>query len=201
MRKISKTAQALKFVKAKPVLRPKDLASHGIPPVYLQRLRKSGQLIQIGRGLYRHSKHRPTAQHTLATAAKRIPQGVICLLSSLQFHGLTTQSPAVVWMAIDWKARRPVTADLPIRILRFSGASMRQGFSVHLIEGVQARITLPAKTVADCFKYRNKVGLDVAIEALRDCLRQRKCSIDEIWKYARICRVGNVIRPYLESVS
>lgn len=104
-------------------------------------------------------------------------------------------------MAIDRKARHPVTAEIPIRILRFSGASMRQGFAEHTIEGVRVRITLPAKTVADCFKYRNKVGVDVAIEALRDCRMRRKCSIDEIWKYAKICRVGNVIRPYLESVS
>jgi len=129
-----------------------------------------------------------------------MPSGIICLLSALRFHGLTTQSPYEIWMAIGHKARSPKKPGIPIRITRYSGKSLTSGVEQHKIEGVSIRVYNPAKTVADCFKFRNKIGLDVALEALRDCYRSRKCTMDELWKYAKICRVANIMKPYLESL-
>jgi predicted transcriptional regulator of viral defense system len=124
---------------------------------------------------------------------------VICLLSALQFHDLTTQAPFEVWMAIDVRARRPRGTTPPLRIVRFSGRALTEGVEVHEIEGVRVRVYGPAKTVADCFKYRNKIGLDVALEALRDYRRQHPAGMDELWHFAHTCRVSNVMRPYLEA--
>ena len=126
---------------------------------------------------------------------------MICLLSALRFHGLTTQNPAEVWLAIDRKARAPREPELPLRIVRFSGAARTAGVETHRIDGVAVPVYGVAKTVADCFKYRRKIGTDVALEALRDCWRSGSCSMDELWRYAAVCRVTNVMRPYLESVT
>jgi len=128
------------------------------------------------------------------------PHGVVCLLSALRFHSLTTQSPAEVWLAIGSKVWRPKVDYPRLRICRFSARALEAGVEEHAVDGVIVRVTNPAKTVADCFKYRNKIGLDVALEALRDCRRQRSCSNDELWHYATICRVANVMRPYMEAV-
>jgi len=136
--------------------------------------------------------------HSLAEIAKRVPHGVICLLSALRFHEMTTQAPFEVWVAIDPKAHLPRDYGVPVRVVRFSGQVLREGITTHTIEGVDVPIYSPAKTVADCFRYRNKVGLDVAIEALRDCRRQQKCDYDELWHYAIVCRVAQVMKPYLE---
>jgi predicted transcriptional regulator of viral defense system len=125
---------------------------------------------------------------------------VICLLSALRFHGLTTQNPFEVWVMIGPKARQPALDHPPLRVIRASGAALATGAEVHELEGVQVRVTTPAKTVADCFKYRRKVGTDVALEALRDCWRQRRATMDEIRRYAEIDRMANVMRPYLESL-
>jgi predicted transcriptional regulator of viral defense system len=141
-----------------------------------------------------HSEHQ-----TIVQAAMRLPHGVVCLLSALRFHDLTTQSPFEVWMAIDGKARSPKEDIIPLRIVRFSGKALTAGVESHSIEGVKIRVYNPAKTIADCFKYRNKIGLDVAIEALRDCWRKR-ATADEVWHYAKVCRVSRVMRPYLESI-
>ena len=135
----------------------------------------------------------------MATACKLVPRGVICLLSALQFHDLTTQAPFEVWMAIDVRARRPRRKTPPLRIVRFSGEALTAGVETHKVEGVPVRVYGPAKTVADCFKYRNKIGLDVALEALRDYRREHPGGMDELWHFARICRVANVMRPYLEA--
>ena len=137
----------------------------------------------------------------LAQASVRVPHGVVCLLSALRFHGLTTQNPAEVWMAIDRKARAPVERELPLRVVRFSGAALTAGVEVHRVDRVPVRIYGPAKTVADCFKYRRKIGVDVAIEALRDCLRTRRCTIDDLWRFAAVCRMQNVMHPYLEALA
>ena len=142
-----------------------------------------------------------TINHSLTEVARRVPNGVICLLSALQFHNIGTQLPHEVWLAIPPKARRPKGLPVKIHIVHFSGAAFTEGSKEHAIENVQVRIYHPAKTVADCFKYRNKVGLDVALEALRECWRGRKATMDEICKYAKVCRVGNVMRPYLESLT
>lgn len=197
----SSTAEKiLHLAKEKSILRPRDLDSHGIPRRWMSRLYERGELIRIGRGLYTLTDAVPTENRSLAEVAKRIPSAVICLLSALQFHELTTQVPHQVWIAVASKARSPKVSDLPTRIIRFSGDSFTAGIDTCEIEGVQVRIYNPAKTVADCFKFRNKVGLDVAIEALKDCLRKRKATVDELWTYAGICRVANVIKPYLESL-
>jgi predicted transcriptional regulator of viral defense system len=137
----------------------------------------------------------------LAAAGARVPHGVVCLLSALRFHDLTTQNPSEVWLAIDRKARAPDQRELPLRIVRFSGKARLKGIEEHEIDGVKVRIYNPAKTVADCFKYRRKIGTDVALEALHDCWRSKRCTADELWLYAAICRVTNVMRPYLETVA
>jgi predicted transcriptional regulator of viral defense system len=182
------------------VLRPRDLAAHGIPPVYLQRLARAGRVERIGRGLYEPVGGDFTAEHSLAEAAKRVPQGVVCLLSALRFHELTTQNPHDIWLAIPPRAWAPREPGLPLRLVRFSGKALTEGIETHRIEGVDVRVYSPAKTVADCFKYRNKVGLDVALEALRDVWRGRRATMDELLHYARLCRVANVMRPYRESL-
>ena len=190
----------LKIVKENGVIRPRDLESHGIPRKYLNHMYRKGLLSRVGRGLYVPSDVDPTEHHTIAEVCKRVPGGVVCLISALQFHGLTTQMPFEVWMAIDHKARYPREPQLPIRIVRFSGQALNSGIDDSSIEGVPVKVYNPAKTVADCFKFRNKIGLDVALEALRECLRQRKCTNDDLWRYGKICRVLNVMKPYLEAL-
>jgi predicted transcriptional regulator of viral defense system len=156
---------------------------------------------QVGRGLYVAEGSRVTEHHTLVEATKRVPHGVICLLSALRFHGLTTQAPHQVWMGIAHKARRPRADYPPLRIMHFSGEALSYGVREKKLEGVIVRVFDPAKTVADCFKFRNKIGLDVALEALRDCYRQKKATMDELFMAARVCRVARIIQPYLESLT
>lgn len=183
------------------VIRPKDMDEYGIHRKYVHMLHRRGILNRVGRGLYVLAESKPSENRTIAEACKRVPSGVVCLLSALRLHDLTTQSPYEIWMAIDHKARQPKEPAIPIRIVRFSGKALSSGIEQHEVEGVAVRVYNPAKTVADCFKYRNKIGLDVALEALRDCYRSRKCTMDVLWKYAKICRVGNIMKPYLESLT
>ena len=179
------------------VLRAKDLKAYGIPRVILTRLHQKARLKRVARGLYVLPEADLSEHHTLAEACKRVPHGVVCLLSALRFHGLTTQAPFEVWLALDGKARKPRLKAPPLHIVRFSGRARRFGVEERSVEGVTVRVTSPAKTVADCFKYRNKIGLDVAVEALRDYRHTRK-SLDELWKAAGVCRMASVMRPYLE---
>lgn len=197
----TKTDKLLALAKEKGILRPRDLDEHDIPHKYLSRLAERGDLVRLGRGLYQHAEHEVTAEHTLAEAAKRVPSGVICLLSALRFHGLTTQNPFEVWMAIGHKDREPQVEHLSLRIVRMSGQARTLGIEEHTVEKVPVKVYSPAKTVADCFKFRSKVGLDVAIEALRDFHRQQVGTMDELWRYAGICRVQSVMRPYMEAVA
>ena len=193
--------KALKVVREAGVFRSRDLAAHGISREYLRRLESKGFLVRESRGLYRVREAQVTENHSLAAVCKKVSHGVVCLLSALRFHELTTQAPFEVWLAIDRKARRPKAEGLPLRLVRFSGPALRQGVDEHSIEGVQVRVYNPAKTVADCFKYRNKIGLDVAMEALCDGWTQRKLTMDALWHFATIDRVANVMRPYLESAT
>jgi len=195
----SPTDQLAQLVRDAGILRSRDLA--GIPRQYLRLAKEQGKVTRVARGLYVATDADVTEHHDLALAAKRVPHGVVCLLSALRFHELTTQMPFEVWLAIDAKARLPKTEYPPLRIVRFSGAALTYGATPHTIEGVTVRITTPARTVADCFKYRNKIGLDVALEALRDCSHQRKARLDEIWEAAKVCRVAIVIRPYMEALT
>ena len=142
--------------------------------------------------------YEPTEYHGVIEVCSRIPKAVVCLLSALQFHDLTTQLPYEVWVAVK-RPSSPVIMDAPVRVIYLSNTAYSEGIEKHNIEGVEVKVYCPAKTVADCFKYRNKIGLDVAIEALRDCLTQKKSTVDDIWKYAKVCRVANIIRPYLEA--
>jgi len=193
----SRTERVLKMVRKAGILRPRDLDECGIPRQYLRILHHRGLVRRIGRGLYVAHDAPVTEHHSLAEACKRVPHAVVCLLSALRFHGLTTQMPRQVWLALDEKARLPRPDTLSLRIVRFPPNALAAGVQKHSIEGVTVKMYDIAKTVADCFKYRNKIGLDVALEALRECWRERRATMDEFWHYAKICRMANVMRPYL----
>lgn len=197
----TKRDRLLSVAKRRGAIRPKELEELGIARTYLERLCREGELKKVARGLYVLSDAQPTENRSLAEVSIKVPAGVVCLLSALRFHDLTTQAPYEVWLALDRKARKPRIDELPVRIVRFSGDALNEGIEEHNVEGVNVRIYCPAKTVADCFKYRNKIGLDVAIEALRDCRRHMKCSADDLWRYARICRVWKVLQPYMEALT
>ena len=190
--------KVIALLKRKGVLRPRDLDRHSIPREILRRLCDRGAVQRIGHGLYRLTNGKESEHVTLAEVSKQIPGGVVCLISALRFHNLTTQSPFEVWLAIDVKAYRPKT-DLPVRFVRYSGPALSEGAVTHKIDGVPVKIYNLAKTIADCFKYRNKIGLDIALDALKECRKEQRCSMDELWHYAKICRVSNVMRPYLEA--
>lgn len=191
----------LDLVRNQGLIRPRDLAPLGIPRVALTRAVRRGQLERIGRGLYGLPGRPISAHGALAEVARRVPKGVVCLLSALRFHGLTTQAPFEVWLAIDNKAIAPKLDYPPLRIVRFSGAALTEGVEEQVVDGVKVRVTGVAKTVADCFKYRNKIGLDVALEALREAWREKRMTSDDLWRYAKVCRVANVMRPYMESLT
>ncbi|MDX2029366.1 MAG: type IV toxin-antitoxin system AbiEi family antitoxin domain-containing protein [Blastocatellia bacterium] len=188
------------LMRATGVVRASEFTRSGIHPMTLRRLVDRGIVARDGRGLYRLIGAELSENHSLIQAAKRVPNGVICLLSALRFHGLTTQKPFEVWMAIERGTRRPVVNPPPLRVHSFSGEAFAAGIEEHEMEGVGVRVYSPAKTIADCFKFRYKIGVEVALEALRDGLRQRKATVDEIWHYAEICRVARVIYPYLEAL-
>ncbi|MFI5338606.1 MAG: AbiEi antitoxin N-terminal domain-containing protein [Candidatus Methylomirabilales bacterium] len=190
--------RALRLARRLGVVRSKDLVREGVTRTALQRLVKCGKLERARRGLYVLAGADLGERRTLAEASRRVPHGVVCLLSALQFHGFTTQTAREVWMAIGPKVWRPKNADLPLRFVYMSGLSFETGIQTHKVYGVPVRVYSPAKTIVDCFKYRNKVGLDVAMEALRDAWRHRRCTINELWKWAKVCRVANVMRPYME---
>ena len=185
------------------IVRARDLAIEGVSHQYLQSLHRRGLLARIGRGLYTlpDAAGRFDEHAMLAAVAKRMPGGVICLLSALRFHDLTTQTPFEVWVAVEHSAYVPRNPALPLRVVYFSGAAFTDGIEEHVVNGVPVRVYSPAKTVADCFKYRNKIGLDVALEALRETWRERRATMDELWRYAKVCRVANVMRPYLASLN
>jgi predicted transcriptional regulator of viral defense system len=188
-------------LRKKGIARARDFSAAGVPRIYLRRMLDEGTIVQRGRGLYQLPDATFSASHSLAEVARAVPHGVIGLLSALQFHELTTQTPHEVWMLIGWKKWAPKNPSVALRLVRATGEALTAGLKIHNIEKVPVHITVPAKTVADCFKHRSKIGLDVALEALRDCIRKRKATRDEIWHYAGVDRVQNVMRPYLESLS
>jgi predicted transcriptional regulator of viral defense system len=192
--------KAVRYVRQHGIVRPRDLEAVGIPREYLLRLYRQGKLSRSGRGIYTLPNASITERHTYAEVAKRTPGAVLCLLSALTFHEITTQNPASIWIALGKGARMPAPESNSLRVVRLSGLSLSEGIETHRVEGVSVRVYSAAKTVADCFKFRNKIGLDIAIEALKDCLSQKKASINDIYRYAKICRVSNVIRPYMEAL-
>ncbi len=184
----------------RPLIRARDLEPLDISRTVLQRLVAEGKVERVGRGLYARLDADLDAAHTLAQAQLRVPNGIICLLSALRFYDLTTQNPFEVWIAIDRKATKPKVEYPPLHVVRFSGQALKKEVEKYDIDGVSVKITSPARTVADCFKYRNKIGLDVALEALRDYRRGKVGSIDDLWNAAKLDRVTKVMRPYLEAM-
>lgn len=192
--------RALALLKARGMLRLKDFVAAGIAPETLARLVRDELVVRPARGMYQLADAQVDAAHALAEAALLVPKGVICLISALQFHGLTLQMPSAVWMGIDSAAWRPRIAYPPIRFVRFAAPALREGAKRHRIDGVDVPVTEPARTIADCFRYRSKVGLDVALEGLREGLRRRRCTPDQIHRAATAARVWSVLRPYLEAI-
>lgn len=182
-------------------VRTLELEKAGIARTQIARLVAAGKLQKIGRGLYARADYQGTENSALVAVAKRAPNVVFCLLTALRVHEITTQSPFEVWIAIANKDHPPRLEYPPLRTVRFSEASLQYGVEVKVAEGVALRITSPAKTVADCFKFRNKIGLDVALEALREGWRARRFAMDELDRCAAICRVQRVMRPYLEALT
>ena len=179
--------------------RPRDLTRLGLRREYVLRLSERGALVRVARGLYAVPDAETSTHRSLVEVARGAPAAPVCLLSALRFHELTTQAPPEVWIALDVHAWRPRRTPFPVRTVYFSGAALRAGVEVHKIDGVPVRIYSAAKTVADCFKYRNKIGTEVAVEALKDYLKKYRRGADALWRFAKICRVANVMRPYLEA--
>jgi predicted transcriptional regulator of viral defense system len=182
------------------IARSRDLERAGVARTQIRRLVARGQIERVARGLYALPGAPRSEQQDLAEAARRVPGGVVCLLSALRFHGLTTQNPFEVWLAIDRKAWRPRIEHPPLRLVYLSGASLREGVEEHDVGGVKIRVFSAAKTVTDCFKFRNKIGTDVAVEALRDYRRKHPKELEAVWRFAEVDRVARVLQPYLESL-
>ena len=190
----------LSLARQKGLLRASDLDAIEAPRVVLTRLIEGGLLERVSRGLYRLPSHPGSEHEGLATIAAKVPQAVFCLLTALQFHELTTQLPRQVWIAMPRGSHVPRVDYPPIKMVQMTGAVYTAGIEEHLRDGVTLRVYSAAKTVADCSKHRNKIGLDVALEALKDARAERMASADDLWRYAKVCRVANVMRPYLEAI-
>lgn len=194
------TAKAL--IQRRGAVRSRELVDAGIARAQLSRLVAAGELIRLARGVYTAPGVDLTAtEEGVLVVAERIPEARLCLLTALRMHGLTTQAPFEVWIAIGNKDRPPRLDWPPLRVVRFSGEALTAGLETRSMGGKKVRVTSAAKTITDCFKFRSLVGLDVAIEGLRDALRARAVTVDELWKYAQICRVTKLMRPYLEALA
>lgn len=193
--------KAIEIISKNGMARLREIKAAGIPEVVVARLAKTGRVVRLARGLYQLPNADLQTSHTLAEVAKIVPKGVICLISALVYHELTLQMPPFIWVAIEGHTRQPKHRYPPMRFVRFSKKALTEGVEQHVIEGVAVKITSPAKTIVDCFRFRNKIGVDVAISALREALRKRRCTPDEIIKHARSLRIASVIRPYLEAMT
>lgn len=192
--------RALDLLKTRGMMRLKDFIAKNIEPETLARLVRDKQVVRPARGLYQLPDAPIDAAHTLVEATVLVPKGVICLISALQFHEFTLQMPSAVWMAIERSAWKPMISYPPIRFVRFSRWAMTDGVEWYSIQSYKVHITNPARTIVDCFRYRNKVGIDVAMEALREGIRRRKCTPDQLWQYAKKARIWTIMRPYVEAV-
>lgn len=191
--------QLVQLAREVKTLRARELEQHGIARSYLRQLVERGFLEQTGRGLYTLADADVSEYQTVIEASVRLPHGVICLASALRFHHLTTQNPWKVWMLIETGKRVPKVDYPPLLVFQSSGLSFTAGIETHLLDGASVHVTSIAKTVADCFKFRSKIGLDVALEALRECLREQRATREELHHFARICRVERIMQPYMEA--
>lgn len=198
MRHTKNAQQVLDLLNKQGILRPSDLDAIGVPRIVLTRMTSAGLLEKVSRGIYRLSHGTGSEYESLTTVATRSPKAVFCLLTALQFHELTTQLPRHVWIAMPRGSHQPKIDHPPIKMVQFSGEAYSAGIEQVERDQVQLRVYSMAKTIADCFKHRNTIGIDVALEALKDA-RAKNVSADEIWRYAKICRVTNIMRPYLEA--
>lgn len=193
--------KAIEIISKGGIVRLRELKAVGIPEVVVSRLTRAGRVVRLARGLYQLPNADLQTSHTLAEVAKLVPKGVICLISALVYHELTLQMPPFVWVAIDVHTRQPSHRYPPMRFVRFGEKALTEGIEEHVIEGVTVKITSPAKTIVDCFRFRNKIGVDIAISAMREALRKRCCAPDEIIKLARSLRIASVVQPYLEAMT
>ncbi len=191
----------LDLIRDRGILRARDLRTRGLSVAYLQRLLAKGLVVRLARGQYVLPDREPAAHDMLALTANRYPGTIVCLLSALRFHELTTQSPGAIWLAVEGSKLAPGDPPTAVQVIRLSGRAFHEGVRIHELGCVPVRIYEPAKTVADCFRFRHRVGLDVALEALRECLRQRQATPAQIWHYAQVCRARTIIRPYLEALA
>lgn len=192
--------RALNLIKEKGIVRSSEFVEEGIPRAIISRLVANQQLQQAGRGLYCLPGKEFTEKESLLVIATRVPQAIFCLFTALQLHELTTQLPRKVWIAMPVDSRMPKIHYPPIKMVKYTGIAYSEGVEIQEEDGVQYRVYNVAKTIADCFKHRNKIGLDVAIEALKDAYAKNKVTIDDLWHFAKICRVTNVMRPYIEAI-
>ena len=193
------TAQSLFHQKG--FIRMRDLRAAGVGAETVARLVREGAVIHVARGLYQLAETMPDAWRSFAEASALVPKGVICLTSALQFHELTLNMPSAVWIAINRTGWKPTVEYPPVRFVRFSGCALKEGVARHLIEGIEVPIFEPAKTIVDCFRYRNKIGLDIALEGLREGLRTKRATPDQLWELAHTAHVWSVMRPYVEAMA
>ena len=193
----------LEFAREKKIFRARDAETVGgaASRVYLNRLLAEGKLVRTGHGLYSIAESNFTEMQDFLEVAVKVPRGVLCLLSALRFHELTTQNPFEVWLAIENKMRTPKVETVPVRFFRFAPQVYEAGIEIHRIEGVEIKVYSAAKTVADCFRYQSTVGFDVAIEALRDAWEKRKATMDELYHFAEVRNIKNKMLPYLRTLN
>lgn len=197
----SQEARVLRLARARPLLRARDLVAQGLPTVALTRLVQAGKLERLARGLYALPGRAVGEHRSLAEVALRVPKGVVCLLSALRVHEIGTQAPFEVWLALPSNTPAPRLDQPRLRVVRMADELLARGVVRIEVDGVKVPVFSAARTVVDCFRFRNKIGIDVAIEALREGWAQRKFTIDELWRHAQACRMVNVMRPYIEAVT
>ncbi len=201
MEQESKRELARKILSSTPVVKTQEFTRAGVPRMTIRRMVASGEITEVGRGFYAAADSEPTSNRSLIEAMLQAPGGVVCLLSALRYHEIGTQNPHEVWIALRRGSWIPKIEGIRSRVVLFSGSAFSEGIETVDIEGIEIKVYSPAKTVADLFKYRNKIGIDVAVEALKDALRGRKATVEELVKYSEICRVKSIMRPYLESLA
>jgi predicted transcriptional regulator of viral defense system len=188
------------IVQKRTLVRSKELKGLSVSRSHLWNLAKAGKIERVGRGLYRSKEAPISVNETLLEVAKMVPLGVLCLSSALRYHELTTENPFEIWLAIERGTWSPKLDYPPVRVVHFSEAAFKFGIETRTVDGGKLRVYSPAKTVADCFKFRSKIGMETAIQALRSAYRENKATMDQIWNAAKVCRVVNVMRPYMESL-